>query len=132
MRLFGVGVVEKKNEIGPLSAAQLAELPLVLFIPVDPVAASAADVDTASALPQLEAGAPHVVSGKNSRRFWRLWKNKSSSAHVAGTAVTEGITSGSSGIYISPPVNMRYHEITDHLSTCAICLLGACIHLWLN
>lgn len=154
MRILGFGPVEKRNEIGPLSASQIAQIPLVLFIPaptietahhspvVQSITLPTPDIPAPSSVPvELPPSSaqsvspeatPAVVQKVKDRRFWRLLRYRSTKKDGSVDAGTAGVIDKDdpASAYVPAPARLRYHPIIEHLATCSICLLGLFLSLY--
>lgn len=139
MRALGIGLGEKKNEIGPLTLEQIKKLPLVLFIPT-PTTPTVAVQSTPSGQITHEEEAAVVIEGEErgaptadetrSVRLWRLFKYRTSFSNstsaLAPSDPSKGENSGdANGGYVKPPGKLTFYAVPEHLATCSICLLGS-------
>lgn len=106
MRVFGVG--EKTNEIGPLTNADIAKLPLRVFRPP----AGTATITTDESVEPATSS-----SGSPRSRLWRLLRARSNG--------TKAKVDDASPTYDRLPRGVSFIELEDHRATCAVCLMGA-------
>lgn len=104
MRVFGVG--EKTNEIGPLTNADIAKLPLRVFRPA--AGNTSIAVDDSTAQPTNSSTPPRRL------RLWRLLRARKNDAKAEGELSYDRL-----------PRGVFFIELEDHRATCAICLTGA-------
>ena len=141
-RALGIGL-EKKHEIGPLTEAEIAEIPLVLYCPApedateDAAAEGSSGVNssvaasTAPTADKADIPAPATpvepsppAPRKRRRRLLRIFRHSRRSGAVASSGEKGDEAVGlSNGVYVPTPYPLR--PLPANLSTCAVCLCGA-------
>lgn len=139
MRTFNLG--QKSPDVGPLSKAQIKSIPLRIYIPASvptpksPTNPNSSAIESSPAkgssdLKDLESAAPPLTSTRPVANFFRLLRRRVSMKVSTKSEFNDGLTrpqfglgAGAKEIYVKT-AGVKFLELTDHQSTCSICLCG--------